>query len=222
MPVLLILLTYVAVLNAVIVRMLYQRYLAPRAPLPPPPTNATRLQLRARERACDGRLTLAILLAPGGPTRDNDVGALSRLLARARTVAQDARARILLLETADSFTTMHRAWCRGVPACALVFIPDPSRPGAVFRALLGVEPCFEDVALIESAARPTAAFLPLLRATRRDRVTCLAAGAEGGHCPLLAFRLPRPFIRAHAAHAIDILPTAQLEGLAAPPAPLLG
>lgn len=197
--------------------------------------------LARSEPECSPAPAVAVLMRPrrepdalsSAPRSSSTLARLRSALSNTPNTPNADAPLVLLVATPESFQPAHRAWCASL-RCRLVLIDDDALP-RVFHALAELHPCLASVALLEDGVRVEAGFAARLALAPPARVTCLAGGGDALACPALAWRLPRAFLLAHgraggstgastsaAAHAPDIGPTAQLMGLAAPPAAVVG
>lgn len=228
-----VLVCYIAVLNYSIVTLLYKRYFTKYMQTYPPFTwvhpRSTAVASKAPSWAqlhrvaantstpCESRLHVAIVVTEGSQKDSNDMSTQTTLMTRLRSLTRGQDVHVWMVAGIETFHPVHRTLCRSFRACRLLVTPT-TLPHDVFAALAAARPCMASVVVLEDNVRVDSAFMQRLRATDPTRVTCIAIGGSATGCPALAYHLPRAFITAHHTRTVDILPTAHLMALAAPPA----
>lgn len=231
-----VLICYIAVLNYSIATLLYKRFFTqyvekypalawararPARSHPREPSWATLHEIaRNTTPPCESNLHVAIVVTASSQKTSNDMSLQTALATRLRSLTRGEDAHIWIVAGIETFHPVHRTLCKSFPACRLLVTPS-TQQHEVFAALAAARPCMASVVVLEDTVRVDSSFLQRVRATDPARVTCLAVGGTPASCPALAFRLPRAFLTAHHARTIDILPTAHLMELAAPPTPVV-
>ena len=221
--VLVIVLTYVCVLNVMIVHVMYSRYVkhnitAMRNNLQRPWTqNHTATTLRRRHAvspieitapSCDQRRReIVVVTSPLLGVNDPflHAPALPQLRHALRVVDNEQATHVFLLATTESFLSSHRAWCSALymqtlqrVSCDLILLNVPPTPSNILRQVSDEAPCFKDVVLLPDTVHLTPNFLMRLERTSKTKVTCLVetkySNTPRPLCAVQAFRLPHLFI----------------------------
>ncbi len=214
---LVIVLAYVCVLNAVIVNVLYSRFIQNKKHIAPPQMrlmrNATRPALREHvpPTSCGGSERRALLVVAAKHTDSNDFMRQAPTLAQLRQVLRShtVDANVFLVATADSFVGFHRSWCNALyiqtqqrVACKLLLVQSTENSADVFRELLSEAPCTSEIVLLPDSVEVKSNFFTQLEKTNSKRVTCLVSEATHNfRCPGPAFRLPRLFVDVYTGEA---------------------
>jgi len=195
---LLIMLTYVSMLNVFIVSVLYNKYsdriqpvfnlrAAPTAPVPAPTPEARGLAAaRSAQGVCGAsKSTLVLVIMPASERTSNHALGVSgahmlttvhQSLSRHKSAAYHVR----LVVSADEFLSMHRLWCRALVGdtasrCSCVLdITSDLGPSSVLQAVLKADHCTRHVVLLPSSIHLTSDFLQILATLDPSTVYCLA------------------------------------------------
>ena len=217
--VLVIVLAYVCVLNAVIVNVFYKRFLKNKrfdpVPVVLPLRNATQRAFRGRiiSPECEEERGRAVVVVTGNPQQSNDLATRAPALAQLRHALRVgngvAETTVYLVVTAESFVGSHRGWCNALymqtqnrASCQLLLLSSPVVTSSVFREVLRVAPCVSEAVLLPDSVQIKPSLFTRLDHTARGRVTCLVAETtEHYRCPVAAFRVPRLFLEAYTGEA---------------------
>lgn len=215
--ILVIVLAYVCVLNAVVINIVYKKYLMNTKALPPPQIRRLRNKTapvvhRTSGTVCEREREMrAIAMVTGEQTDSNDVSSRAPALAQLRHAlrASGTNANVFLVVTAESFVGSHRAWCNAlytqtnkVAGCQLLLLQKPVSPVDVFRRVLEVAPCASELVLLPDLVQIKSNFFTRLEQTKDNRVTCLLKETTHQNaCPVSAFRVPKLFLEAYTGEA---------------------
>lgn len=216
--VLVLVLAYVCVLNAVIVKVLYQRYLKVQTvsfvPMVRPAHNRSRPLLRERPQVdiCEEVEGRVLVLMASEQLDSNDVFGRAPALPQLRhalRVRGSSREKVLLVVTSESFVGSHRSWCSGLNmqtqrrgTCELLLVKSPVTNADVMREVLQNSPCVEEMVLLPDTVQIKPSFFTRLSHTTTGRVTCLLAETgKMNQCPVQAFRVPRLFMQSYTGEA---------------------
>lgn len=214
--VLVIILTYVCVLNVMIVHVMYNRFLKHRiAPLPVPapriPLHLTPPPQRQRVKmtaACERRHR-EIVVWTSPMTNGNDAlvhaTALPQLRQALRVTSDMIDTHVLLVATTNTFLNSHRSWCSALfmqtrqrVSCDLMLLPKEPSTGEILQQVRQQAPCVDDVILLPDTVHLTPNFLIRLSKVSKIKVTCLVEDypmtSPRPACTVPAYRLPRLFI----------------------------
>ena len=193
---LLILLTYVSMINVFIVSVVYNKYTlrmqsAPHAPVakaPPPgtPSPEARGLAGSAQSACVASRSTLVLVMSAAPERTSNhalaVAGTHLLTTVHQSLAhhKSASYSVRLVVSPDEFLSMHRLWCRalvgdtaGRCTCALDVTAD-LQPSSVLLSVLRADPCTRHVVLLPSSIHLLPNFLQTLAALDPVAVYCLA------------------------------------------------
>lgn len=210
--VLVIVLAYVCVLNAVIVNVFYKRYLQNKQVVVPAPFVRLRNSTRPRREpvlppSCTGEEERALAVVTSSQEHSNDPSRATALpqLRHALRVGDPQLRKVFLVATSDTFISSHRAWCHALyvqtqkkASCQLLLLPTPMDTIHVFQAVMEQLPCVSDLVILPDTVQVKPSLFTRLEHTVRGRVTCLVAETTKKHgCPVRAFRVPRLFLEAY-------------------------
>lgn len=227
---LLVILCYVFVLNSIVVNMLYKRfgYLVHLKAITMPKTQTAHangttdvpiLHAPEPEPVCQRQMQLVIIVTQSRNTLSNDISKQVSLLTRLRTMLQDKHynhIHMFLAVDVQTFMPVHRSLCSNIPRCSLLLTMH-NEIAEVFDHIAKARPCINDIVLLTDKANVDSTFLLRVGHTDGSQVTCLMEAKPGEPCPDIAYRIPRFFFTSHRARSVDILSTATIEGVAAPP-----
>lgn len=210
--VLVLVLAYVSVLNAMIVHVIYKKYLKDRISTPQPRLRFLRNKTDSvvRERpvtpACqaEGKRAMVVVAEKHGETNDpvNSAPALPQLRHALRMNTR-VEVEVFVVVTAETFVVSHRAWCNALytqteqrDSCHLLLLSSATTAN-IFHEVLRVSPCTTEVILLPDSVQIKPSIFSRLKQTHPKRVTCLLAETDAKHaCAKKAFRVPRLFLEA--------------------------
>lgn len=222
-----ILLLYVSLLNVLLVRVMYQRYVQPQllASSASGTQHVTRRSnastVRERVDACRHHaqrsplivltFTDAVTESIGSPPYHDDHMRFLKQVRRALHGLEAGAVRVILMVTTDAFSTSLRTWCGDTStslACQLYLLED-ALAYTVAAKLLHVAPCINDFVLLPSTVEIDVYFLPRLARTEAGTVTCLVGMQRGSdECLVPAFRAPKALMQVVIANRMHTWQTA--------------
>ena len=236
---------YVVVLNSIIINMLYKRYrhllvLKSSNPVPLQETSSevhdmarnSSSMIPALEAqsthiwhgtACERTMQLVVKITQTRNSLSNDITKQVSILTRLRGILKDKtleHVNMFLAVDVNTFMPVHRTLCGNIPRCGLM-ITHANENAEIFQQMANEKPCVKDFVLIDDRADVDPSLFARLQHTSSERVTCLVNAPVDQPCPRVAFRIPRAFFAIHNTREVEIMSTAAIEGLVAPPYPAL-
>lgn len=221
-----IILSYVVVLNGILVNMVYKKYaylikpsIITESPNIPNTTVKTKLLEKHTESPCTRAQQLVVLVTQSRNALSNDISKQVTLLTKLRTMLRDKHyehIHMYLAVDVNTFMPVHRSLCSNIPRCTLLLTAQNEIP-EIFEHITKIKPCIADIVMLTDKSTVDPTFLTRVTHTDSTRVTCLLQSNQGQPCPDIAYRIPRSFFTTHRTRAVDIMSTATIEGVAAPP-----
>lgn len=215
-----ILLLYVSLLNVLLVRVMYQKYVHPQllataqhsAGLEHKHALANASIVVRRDDACAGVRAGAPVIAITFADADRASGAsapfhddrmrLLKQVSKAVHGLKQGELRVVLMVTVDAFASNLRTWCAdtSVSLGCKLYVLDNALAYTVAGKLLHIAPCDNDFVLLPSSVQVDVHFLPRLARTAPGTVTCLTAvRTHEAECPVPAFRAPKTLLQVVSA-----------------------
>lgn len=226
-----IILCYVIALNSIIINMLFRRYghlmtwqrtytfHSTTSELNVSASNSVSLPAKRHEPVCMRHHQLVVIVTQSRNSMSNDITKQVSLLTKLRTMLKDKHyesIHMFLAIDVDTFMPVHRSLCSNIPRCTLMLTMQ-NEVGEIFDQVSKVQPCIADIVLLTDRANIDPTFITRIGHTDETKVTCLLENKQGQPCPDIAYRIPRSFFTVHKTRAVDIMSTAAIEGVAAPP-----
>ena len=105
----------------------------------------------------------------------------------------------------DSFTSVHRTWCKNLPTKCTLLVLEDGMQRTLFQRLTQMQTCYSLYVLLQTEARTDSSFTRSLHALPKHEVACLSLQHR---CKGFAFSIPFSFLVAHRRNNIDIALTA--------------
>lgn len=176
--------SYVFVINFLMIRTFYRRHSAiknSQVPTAHLPKNILMFESKKNDntRKClDETIYVAFVMYNGQYAKDNSrrVSQMTKDFVSGMRKLRDEKVHILLIGSADSSTFMHRQWCRGIippHKCSILTLSDLGT-SFIFKRVLKDYICIQDMVLISGWVYMSYDFFERLSLIPRNEVTCLS------------------------------------------------